>query len=112
MGLYQEAIDTCDIILNLYPPGHVKTWKCLSLKGMALNNLGKHKQAIAVVNRAIELNPKDDGIWETKGAALAAQGKYREALMCFEEALRLNPDNESAKVAKEQVMDYVQDFWG
>jgi Flp pilus assembly protein TadD len=79
---------------------------------MALNNLGRYKQAISVVNKAIEVNPKDDGVWETKGAALAALGKYREALMCFEESLRLNPNNASAKTAKDQVVDYVQDFWG
>jgi tetratricopeptide (TPR) repeat protein len=29
MGLYEEAMGTCDIVLNIYPPGHPKTWKCL-----------------------------------------------------------------------------------
>ena len=95
----------------MYPPRNIKTWKALAVLSMALNNQGKYKKAIEVANKAIALNPNDDGTWETKGAALATMGRFREALTCLEEALRLNPHNRTAQTTLEMVRKKLEQFW-
>jgi len=112
MGRYRDAEAVAEHILEMYPPGNIKTWKALSILSMALNNQSKYKKAIDAANKAIALNPNDDGIWETKGAALASLGRYREALTCLEESLRLNPRNKTAQETRAKVLDVLQEFWG
>lgn len=111
MGRFREAQAVAEHILEMYPPRNIKTWKALSVLAMSLNNQGLHKKAIEAANRAITINPNDDGIWETKGAALAAMGRYREALHCLEEALKLNPDNRTAEQTRDKVAEILNEFW-
>jgi tetratricopeptide (TPR) repeat protein len=111
MGRFKEAQAVAEHILEMYPPRNIKTWKALSVLAMALNNQNLHKKAIEAANKAIALNPNDDGIWETKGAALAAMGRYREALQCLEEALKLNPHNRTAEATRDKVAEILNEFW-
>ena len=63
-----------------------------SNKGMSLNNLGRHQDALACYDRAIEINPRYAEAWYNKGVELGNLGRYPEALACFERAHRLgNP---------------------
>jgi Flp pilus assembly protein TadD len=78
---------------------------------MSLNNQGQYKKAIEAANKAIALNPHDDGVWETKGAALASLGRYREAMTCLEESLNLNPHNRTAEATRDRVAEILHEFW-
>jgi tetratricopeptide (TPR) repeat protein len=111
MGKFKEAEAVAESILEMYPPRNIKTWKALSVLSMSLNNQGLYKKAIEAANKAIALNPNDDGIWETKGAALASLGRYREALQCLEEALKLNPHNRTAEATRDKVAEILNEFW-
>jgi tetratricopeptide (TPR) repeat protein len=111
MGKFVEAEAVAEHILEMYPPRNIKTWKALSILAMSLNNQAKYKKAIESANKAIALNPADDGVWETKGAALASLGKYREAMTCLEEALRLNPHNRTAEATRDRVAEILNEFW-
>lgn len=62
-----------------------------TLKGMSLNNLGRHQDAIVCYDKAIELDRHDVSAWSSKGNALAALGRLEEAMACYDEALRINP---------------------
>ena len=111
MGRYKEAQAVAVHILEMYPPGNIKTWKALSVLAMSLNNQGQYKKAIEAANKAIALSPGDDGVWETKGAALASLGRYREAMTCLEESLKLNPHNRTAEATRDKVAEILNEFW-
>ena len=76
------------------PPDNAAAWK---QKGNALNEQGKHDEAIKafegaikVYDEAIRLNPKDAIAWNNKGEVLRFQDKYDEAIKCFDEAIKIN----------------------
>jgi tetratricopeptide (TPR) repeat protein len=69
-------------------------------KGMSLDNLGKHKEAIACYDKALEINPDDATAvtaWLGKGSALYSLDKYKEAIECYDKALEINLDYDQAK---------------
>ena len=54
--------------------------------------LGRPKEALAALDRALALDPNRDEAWERKGEALAVLGRPKEALAAIEQALRLYSD--------------------
>jgi tetratricopeptide (TPR) repeat protein len=59
-------------------------------KGIALNALGRHEEALSSYGKAIELNPRLDQAWYLRGLTLVnVFQRYREALPYLEEAERL-----------------------
>jgi tetratricopeptide (TPR) repeat protein len=62
-------------------PGHTK--------GDALDEQGKHDDAIQAYDRAIELNPKNAYSWNNKGYTLTQQGKYEKAIQAIDKAIEL-----------------------
>ncbi len=71
-------------------PKALEAWEILN-KGAALGNLGRTREALACMNKALEIYPSFDGAWLNKGVILAKQGKEMEAMECYEKALELNP---------------------
>src|SRR3989344_2352192 len=65
-------------------------------KGVSLNSLGKHHEAIACFDRMIEINPRDAKTWNNKGCALANLGKHQEAIACCDRAIEINPRHTEA----------------
>ena len=61
-------------------------------KGFALDNSGKHKEAIECYDKVIELDPKDADTWYNKGIALQKLGRDDEAEECFDKE-REHKDN-------------------
>src|SRR6202167_513356 len=49
------------------------------------------QDALAAIDRALELNSKEDAFWGEKGTALEELRRYEEALTAFLEARRLDP---------------------
>ncbi len=65
-------------------------------KGSSLDNLGRHEEAIASYNHALQLNPQFVAAWFNKGVALYALRRVEEAVACYDQALRLNQASEQA----------------
>ena len=61
-------------------------------RGIALMNLGRHKEAITSYDRALAIKPDWVTTWHNRGAALGHLGCYEEALVSFDRALALTPD--------------------
>ncbi|MGZ5511132.1 MAG: tetratricopeptide repeat protein, partial [Nitrososphaeraceae archaeon] len=59
-------------------------------KGIALDNLDKHVEAIECFDEAIKINPLYDRAWNYKGAALVELGQLDEAMECYGKGLRIN----------------------
>lgn len=65
-------------------------------KGVSLDNLGHHAEAVACYDRALTLNSRLEQAWSNKGAALVRLERHEEAIACFDRALALNPRDEHA----------------
>ena len=76
-------------------------------KGCALDDQGKHDEAIKAYDEAIMLDPNCADAWYNKGATLDDQGKYDEAIKCFDEAIRLDPTYTKAYYAKGLILKYL-----
>ncbi len=73
-------------------------------KGVSLDELGRHEEAISCYDKALEIDPQDVNTWSNKGTALGALGNYEEAIACFDKALEIAPDSSVAWVNKGQVL--------
>jgi tetratricopeptide (TPR) repeat protein len=61
-------------------------------KGVALDELGKHHDAILAYDKALRIDPNFDITLNNKGLSLYKLGKYQEAINCFDRILILNPN--------------------
>lgn len=62
-----------------------------SNKGMSLENLGRHEEAIRCLDKALELDPSNYTAWNNKGISLANLGRNEEAIQCLDKSLEINP---------------------
>jgi tetratricopeptide (TPR) repeat protein len=60
-------------------------------KGIALQALGRHEEALACHERGLEIDPRRGSLWNNKGLALRAVGRHEEALACYERGLEIDP---------------------
>jgi tetratricopeptide (TPR) repeat protein len=66
----------------------------MTIKGLALINLGRYDEALAGSNTIIETKTNNSAsVWDTKGTALIYLGRYQEALDAFNVALSLAPND-------------------
>jgi tetratricopeptide (TPR) repeat protein/ribonuclease BN (tRNA processing enzyme) len=72
---------------------HFKAWR---YEGFALDELGRHEEAIICYDKALEIRPDDESSWYNKGNALEDLGRYEEAIICYDRALEIKPDHELA----------------
>jgi serine/threonine protein kinase len=75
-------------------PAHAKELDAAawSNKGVGLLDLGRHEEALACFERAMELNSNLDTVWVCKGSALSHLNRLEEAVACCEHATVLNPN--------------------
>ena len=60
--------------------------------GVTLRAMGRYKEALESLDKAIELNLKDAEIWYNRGITLHAMRRYDEALESYNKAIELNPN--------------------
>jgi N-acetylmuramoyl-L-alanine amidase len=65
----------------------------LAIKGQNLLAVGKAKEAVEVLTRATDMDPRNEWVWGLLGRAGFQAGDMRKALDSFRNALRLNPDD-------------------
>ncbi len=74
---------------QLYPQNGLGWIKNLSLVLIAL---GRHKEAISTLHRAIALNPNDADVYVNLGGMLQRLGQIADAIDAFRNAIRINPE--------------------
>jgi len=57
-------------------------------KGVSLDELGRHEEAIACHDKALEIAPDSSVAWANKGHILNTLSRYESAIVCFDEAIR------------------------
>jgi tetratricopeptide (TPR) repeat protein len=65
----------------------------LSSLGTALQRLGRREEALKVIDKAVQLEPKDAGLWKGLGDVLVQLARPADALLSFQHALKLKPDH-------------------
>ena len=82
-------------------PGY--TW-ALGTKGEALRQMGRHEEAIQVLDQALAANPEYVFALTSKGEALRQLDRYEEAIQAFDQALALRPDYDWALGSKGEAL--------
>lgn len=67
--------------------------EALKARGNVLMALGRHEEAIAVYDRAINRQPDNPSLWCCLASALVKLKRYREAISCFDRAIHLKPES-------------------
>ena len=65
-------------------------------KGAALVVLGQYEEAMACIDTALRINPRNEVAWVNKGNALVRMGRLVDALRCYNSAIKVNPRYEVA----------------
>jgi tetratricopeptide (TPR) repeat protein len=86
-------------------------------RGAAYYDKGEYDKSIADNNRAIELNPNNEGAYNNRGNAYNDKGEYDKAIADYNRAIELNPNNEwpyngrgNGYLAKGEVDKAIDDF--
>jgi len=93
-GDYQRSRECAEVGLAV-DPGNAA---CLTLRGMALIELGRPEEAVASLRQATGAAPAAPAAWQHLGIALMTVGELEEAVAAFHSALRLSPQNVSVLV--------------
>ena len=83
----------------------------LSLKGYALDSIGRYREAIDCFDKVLEIQPSEANIILNKGLALSHLGKHDEAIAYFDTVLDYEPNNLFAmQLKQEAVKSMKRDF--
>ena len=63
------------------------------MKGLILNCMGKHEEALEVVKRGLTSDLKSHICWHVFGLVQRSEKKYDEAMKAYKMALRIEPEN-------------------
>ena len=85
-GRYEEALTHLDKIVKYVP-----NIAALNIKAAALLKHGDLQGAMAIIDKALELNPNNFIILNNKGVLLLQNGKFDEAIKCFDKVIDINP---------------------
>ncbi len=65
-------------------------------KGIALEIINKHEEAIKAYDKVIEIDPQYFEAWTNKGNALKELGNNDEAIKAYDKAIEINPQDSDA----------------
>ena len=88
-GEYHEAIELYDKILEISP----SNTKTSLMKGIALDNLERHKASILEFYKVNQQDPENITALIGLGVGFGNYGEYKQALTYFEQAYELAPEN-------------------
>ena len=79
-------------------------------RGVALDELGRHEEALDSFNKAIELEPKEWSVRMSYGNTLIKLGRYEEALASFDKVIELKYDNLIAWIEKGKALSSLERY--
>lgn len=88
-GNNETALDRFFQAARLEPHNHLYSHNA----GLALLNLERYSEAVAVLKSASEVAPGDLSVWFNLARAFNGCGSYEDALNCFEKVASANPDD-------------------
>jgi len=90
---YEKAAANFKLAVEVWDESHGKEnlAAAYSSWGTALENLGKHEEAIEKYRKAAEINPKDGTIYSNWGSVLGNIDKNEEAIDKYRKATEINP---------------------
>ena len=68
----------------------------LSSLGIALQQQGRHQEALKALDKAVQLKPEDSALWKNFGNVLLDLNRPEEALLIFQHVLKLAPQDWNA----------------
>lgn len=74
--------------LNRLAPDDAWAW---GIRGITLDNLSRHEEALEAFDRALALDPNGAWSWRHRGVLLSDLDRHEEALEAFDRALALDP---------------------
>ena len=89
-GEWRDVFERMAHELEMRPP--LESAERYAQRGLAHLNQGQNAEAIAVLRRAIDLDPKNAILHNNLAVGLEKEGKKDEAVASFREAVRLKPD--------------------
>jgi tetratricopeptide (TPR) repeat protein len=89
-----QAVPYLEKALEIYAQGDAAY---TTLGGVLVSQGQDYPRAMALLEKAIQLNPVNDLARDYMGVAVMNQGQVDRAIQYFQEALNINPDLESAK---------------
>ncbi len=95
---YKLAIPEFDLAINSSQNQGGDTAKVLVQRGTAYSALKNYAKALIDLNKALELDPKNDLGFNNRGAVYLRTFKPELAASDFDQAVRINPDNKYAVV--------------
>ena len=93
---FDNAIKFFDLSLEL---NHHQP-EVLFCKALALDEIGKTKEAINELDNAIQVNPNEGRFWIIKANCLFDLQEYDDALRCYDKAIEFFPDDDDLLFAK------------
>ena len=75
---------------------------------LVLGMMGRYMEAIAAIDRAIEIDPSDAEAWMHRGFLFLRLERKREAVACFERAIALDPGNDYARFCRTETAEEIK----
>lgn len=91
LGDHAGARDQFTKVIH-HKPGFKRAWW---FRALALRNLEAHAQALADIDRAVAIEPRDDAVIAARGTIHALTNRFDLALKDYEAAAAINPDKRS-----------------
>ena len=85
------AIDDCDKATEFNPDDPLN-WCIWTLRGNSLSDLGRHEEAIASYDKAVEFKRDYHEAWSNRGISLDDLDRYEEAIASYDKAIKFKPD--------------------
>jgi predicted TPR repeat methyltransferase len=97
-GELETALTVVKRAIERAPEDPLNHMACAAiLEHMAKEGCGRFEDALASVERAMELDPNRADAHHARGHLLQRLNRHDEAASCFEQAVRLNPSHEMAQ---------------
>jgi serine/threonine protein kinase/predicted TPR repeat methyltransferase len=100
LGQYLEAARAYDKVARLTPTDHFAWFRL----GAMLEKLHRPHQAAIAYSQVVRLQPENIWAWLQRGQMLAQLGQREKALAAYDRALQLKPDCDSARQARQQLL--------
>ena len=101
MGDYQQVQKLCDEILSSNPND---LW-ALNSKGLSLNELDQHKEALEYYEKALAIDPADVTALMNKAISHSHLGNYETAIEFYDKAQVVNSSIKEIPLAKSKLFE-------